>query len=146
MVKQLQFSVVSLTLLNNSIGCIVSAGVGALMPVQILVFGDFVDDIQPILANPTTEALLDAMLPTIKIIVYLGAAMLAGGYITQCIWVLTGENQTRVSLCTLSRHLTPVIYSAFVKLMYMLFFARIWAGLTKLKKDLLPLAWHRTPS
>jgi len=81
------------------IGVTVSIFTGVVGPLQILVFGDVVTDFGPALANPTTENLLKALLPTIMRIVYLGIAMLLGGYISQAMWIFSGENQTRVHSC-----------------------------------------------
>eukprot|EP01117_Protostelium_nocturnum_P020653 TRINITY_DN93_c0_g1_i5.p1 TRINITY_DN93_c0_g1~~TRINITY_DN93_c0_g1_i5.p1 ORF type:complete len:618 (-),score=269.32 TRINITY_DN93_c0_g1_i5:186-2039(-) len=78
-----------------AIGSIFSIGIGAMMPVQILIFGNLVSNVAPALANPTTDNLLAFLLPTIKAIVIIGAAMLFGGYIAQMLWVLSGENQAR---------------------------------------------------
>jgi len=78
-----------------AIGTIFSIGIGAMMPIQILIFGNLVSNVAPALANPTTDNLLNFLLPTIKAIVIIGAAMLFGGYIAQMLWVLSGENQAR---------------------------------------------------
>eukprot|EP01117_Protostelium_nocturnum_P020873 TRINITY_DN965_c0_g1_i1.p1 TRINITY_DN965_c0_g1~~TRINITY_DN965_c0_g1_i1.p1 ORF type:complete len:1273 (-),score=506.95 TRINITY_DN965_c0_g1_i1:247-4065(-) len=76
------------------VGVIFSLGVGAALPIQILVFGNLVSDIGPALMDPTPGALLRALRPTILAIVYIGIAMFFGGYIQQMMWILSGENQT----------------------------------------------------
>jgi len=78
-----------------ALGSLASLGIGAIVPAQIMIFGNIVTDIRPVLANPTEDALINAMVPLILNIVYLGFGMLVGGYIAQCMWVLTGEYQTR---------------------------------------------------
>ncbi|PRP78202.1 ATP-binding cassette transporter, subfamily B, member 14, group MDR/PGP protein PpABCB14 [Planoprotostelium fungivorum] len=76
------------------LGVLLSIFTGVVGPLQILVFGDVVTDFGPAMANPTTENLLKALLPTILRIVYLGVAMLLGGYLSQAMWIFSGENQT----------------------------------------------------
>jgi len=78
------------------VGIVFSIGIGALVPIQILIFGNLVSGIAPALANPTTDNLLNALLPTIKAITGIGGAMLVGGYIAQCSWVLSGERQVKI--------------------------------------------------
>eukprot|EP01117_Protostelium_nocturnum_P020654 TRINITY_DN93_c0_g2_i1.p1 TRINITY_DN93_c0_g2~~TRINITY_DN93_c0_g2_i1.p1 ORF type:complete len:1261 (-),score=421.67 TRINITY_DN93_c0_g2_i1:351-4133(-) len=73
------------------IGLIFSIGVGAMIPVEILVFGDLISDIQPSLTNGT---LLESLLPTIRTIFFIGIANFVGGYIAQMMWIISGENQT----------------------------------------------------
>eukprot|EP01117_Protostelium_nocturnum_P020650 TRINITY_DN93_c0_g1_i2.p1 TRINITY_DN93_c0_g1~~TRINITY_DN93_c0_g1_i2.p1 ORF type:complete len:1279 (-),score=509.25 TRINITY_DN93_c0_g1_i2:186-4022(-) len=77
------------------LGIVFSVGIGALPPIQILIFGQLVSNVAPALANPTTDNLLNFLLPTIKAITGIGGAMLIGGYLTQMLWVLSGENQSR---------------------------------------------------
>ncbi|PRP79299.1 ABC transporter B family member 11-like [Planoprotostelium fungivorum] len=72
------------------LGSIASIGIGALGPIQNLVFGGLFNDATALQGN-----LMDALRPTILRIVYIGAATLVGGYIAQCCWVLSGERQTR---------------------------------------------------
>ncbi|KAI8821160.1 P-loop containing nucleoside triphosphate hydrolase protein [Fimicolochytrium jonesii] len=77
--------------------CLFSAGVGALMPVSILIIGDVLGNFsgQSTGAIPAGFDLVGAMVPTILKFVYLGCATLIGGYLTQMFWVLTGENQAK---------------------------------------------------
>jgi len=74
-------------------GVFFSVGIGALMPVQILIFGNLVSDLPTALADGGD--VLGILLVPIKIIVCLGAGMLVGGYIAQCSWVYSGEKQVK---------------------------------------------------
>ncbi|KAJ3280944.1 Multidrug resistance protein 1 [Borealophlyctis nickersoniae] len=78
------------------------AGIGSLMPASIVVFGDVLQDFSANAMPDTIKQedlskfdIVGAMVPKILIFVYLGLANLIGGYICQCFWVLTGENQTK---------------------------------------------------
>lgn len=75
------------------IATICSAGSGALLPVSITVYGDFISNISTTLDD--YNELLNLTYPVIYTMVYMGTAMLVASYISNCLWVITGENQTR---------------------------------------------------
>ena len=70
-----------------------SIAAGALMPCSILIYGQYISSITKTLDN--SSSLLDSTLPVIHIMAYLGTASLVSGYASNCLWVLTGESQTR---------------------------------------------------
>ncbi|KAI8355718.1 ABC transporter type 1, transmembrane domain-containing protein [Blakeslea trispora] len=70
-----------------------SIAAGALMPCSILIYGQYISRITTTLNN--TSNLLDATVPVIHIMAYMGTASLVSGYMSNCLWVLTGESQTR---------------------------------------------------
>jgi len=78
-------------------GTLVSIFTGVVGPLQIVVFGNVVNDFRPAILDPhrTTQTMLDALMPTIMRIVYLGICVLLGGYISQALWIFSGENQAR---------------------------------------------------
>ncbi|KAI8991707.1 P-loop containing nucleoside triphosphate hydrolase protein [Mycotypha africana] len=72
---------------------IFSIGAGALQPVSILIYGTFINNLTSNLSDPSS--LLELTLPVIRIMAYMGTASLIAAYASNCLWVLTGENQTR---------------------------------------------------
>ncbi|KAL9553968.1 hypothetical protein MBANPS3_003030 [Mucor bainieri] len=72
---------------------IFSAGSGALQPVSILIYGTFINNLTGSLNN--TSNLLEVTLPVIHIMAYMGTASLIAAYLSNCLWVMTGESQTR---------------------------------------------------
>lgn len=72
---------------------IFSAGAGALQPVSILIYGQFINNITGSLSD--TSNLLNNTLPVIHIMVIMATVALVAAYISNCLWVLTGESQTR---------------------------------------------------
>lgn len=72
---------------------IFSAGAGALQPVSILIYGQFINNITGSLSDISN--LLDSTLPVIHIMVIMATVALVAAYISNCLWVLTGESQTR---------------------------------------------------
>lgn len=72
---------------------IFSAGAGALQPVSILIYGQFINNITGSLSD--TSNLLNNTLPVIHIMVIMASVALVAAYISNCLWVLTGESQTR---------------------------------------------------
>jgi ATP-binding cassette subfamily B (MDR/TAP) protein 1 len=72
---------------------IFSAGSGALQPLSILIYGQFINTLTSSLSE--TSTLLDKTLPVIHIMVIMATVALTTGYISNCLWVLTGESQTR---------------------------------------------------
>ncbi|EPB81738.1 hypothetical protein HMPREF1544_11524 [Mucor circinelloides 1006PhL] len=75
--------------------CIISAGIGAMQPVSIIIFGQFMGTIGIAMATKNYEQLAIDSHPLILTFVYMGTGVLVGAYITNCFWVLTGENQVR---------------------------------------------------
>ncbi|KAG2188229.1 hypothetical protein INT44_000981 [Umbelopsis vinacea] len=71
-----------------------SAGVGALQPISIIILGQFLNNMTVALTMSPSE-MVDFMHPVIMTFVYMGIGALVGAYICQCIWVMTGESQTR---------------------------------------------------
>ncbi|KAI7851625.1 putative ABC transporter protein [Circinella umbellata] len=70
-----------------------SAFSGAILPVSIIIFGDFLRNLTSALTNPAI--LLDETRPLILTLVYLGTAVLVASYFANSFWIMTGENQTR---------------------------------------------------
>ncbi|KAJ3148525.1 hypothetical protein HDU89_004622 [Geranomyces variabilis] len=72
-----------------------SAAVGAIMPLSIVVLGSTLGQLGGLLqGNIGGSPLLDAIVPTILKFVWLGIAAFVAAYLSQVIWVLTGEYQT----------------------------------------------------
>ncbi|KAI7900844.1 putative ABC transporter protein [Cokeromyces recurvatus] len=74
---------------------IFSAGIGALQPVSIIIFGKFMGTIGVSMMTGDFEQLAKDAQPLILTFVYMGTAVLVAAYITNCFWILTGENQVR---------------------------------------------------
>ncbi|KAI9481192.1 MAG: P-loop containing nucleoside triphosphate hydrolase protein [Benjaminiella poitrasii] len=77
------------------VACIFSAGIGALQPVSIIIFGQFMGTIGASMITMDFEQLAKDAQPMILIFVYMGTAVLVAAYTTNCFWILTGENQVR---------------------------------------------------
>ncbi|KAI8643420.1 P-loop containing nucleoside triphosphate hydrolase protein [Parasitella parasitica] len=71
-----------------------SAGTGALQPVSILVYASFISSLTASLSENNSN-LVSATLPVIHTMVYMGTASLVAAYVSTCLWILTGESQTR---------------------------------------------------
>ncbi|KAI8986438.1 putative ABC transporter protein, partial [Pilobolus umbonatus] len=79
-----------------AIATIFSLGIGAMQPVSIIIFGDFMDEISMAMMEPGgLDRLVDLCRPLVLIFVYMGTAVIVAAYCANCFWVLTGENQTR---------------------------------------------------
>ncbi|CEP14859.1 hypothetical protein [Parasitella parasitica] len=76
------------------IAMIFSAGAGALQPVSILIYSSFISTLATSLSENNPN-LVSVTLPVIHTMVYMGTASLAAAYVSTCLWVLTGESQTR---------------------------------------------------
>ncbi|CAO3617631.1 unnamed protein product [Cunninghamella echinulata] len=83
-------------------GIIFSAGIGALQPATIIIFGNFLDQIQSSFMSMPTDGVcvpssngLNATKDIILTFVYMGTAVLVCAYATNAAWVWTGEKQTR---------------------------------------------------
>ncbi|EIE84922.1 hypothetical protein G6F46_001432 [Rhizopus delemar] len=74
---------------------IFSAGIGAMQPISIIIFGKFMTTIGSAMASGNYENLVQDSHPLVLIFVYMGTGVLVAAYIAQCFWVLTGENQVR---------------------------------------------------
>lgn len=72
---------------------IFSAGAGALQPLSILIYGQFINTLTSSLSD--SASLLDKTLPVINIMVIMATVSLITGYLSNCLWVLSGETQTR---------------------------------------------------
>jgi ABC-type multidrug transport system fused ATPase/permease subunit len=66
---------------------------GALQPVSILIYGQFINNLTSSLSD--TSNLLNATLPVIHIMAYMGTASLIAAYISSLLWIMMGESQTR---------------------------------------------------
>ncbi|KAG0749530.1 hypothetical protein G6F57_002450 [Rhizopus arrhizus] len=82
-------------LLMIIMSAIFSAGIGAMQPVSIIIFGKFMTTIGESMVNQDYDKLVVDSRPLVLIFVYMGTAVLVCAYIAQCFWVLTGENQVR---------------------------------------------------
>jgi hypothetical protein len=77
---------------------IFSAGIGALQPATIIIFGSFLGQVQNVYSAsmmPGVECTpsgtgLEMTKPLILIFVYMGTAVLVGAYLTNAFWVFTG--------------------------------------------------------
>ncbi|KAI9478105.1 MAG: P-loop containing nucleoside triphosphate hydrolase protein [Benjaminiella poitrasii] len=72
---------------------IFSAGSGALQPISIIIFGSYINNMTTVIDD--YSQLLKDTLPVIYTMAYMGTAVLVAAYISNCFWILTGENQTR---------------------------------------------------
>ncbi|KAL0087186.1 P-loop containing nucleoside triphosphate hydrolase protein [Phycomyces blakesleeanus] len=70
-----------------------SAGIGAIQPISVIIFGSFVSELQDAIFHP--ETLMDKTHGLIMAFVYMGTGVLVAAYAANTSWVLTGENQTR---------------------------------------------------
>ncbi|KAL9539286.1 hypothetical protein MBANPS3_010350 [Mucor bainieri] len=75
------------------VASICSAGSGALLPVSIIIYGAFISNVTTSLDD--YNALLNATYPVIHTMTYMGTAILVASYISNCLWIMTGESQTR---------------------------------------------------
>jgi ATP-binding cassette subfamily B (MDR/TAP) protein 1 len=70
-----------------------SSTTGAIQPISILFFGDVLKKLGKAIVDGSD--LVKATMPIIKLYVYLGTGVMVAAYISNCLWVLTGENQAR---------------------------------------------------
>lgn len=75
------------------IALITSAYTGAIMPISIIIFGDFLRNLAGAISD--TSIILDQTQPMILTLVYLGTSVLVAAYIANSFWIMSGENQTR---------------------------------------------------
>lgn len=75
------------------IASVTSAASGAIQPLSIIFFGDVLKKMgEAIMKN---KNIMDEAMPVVKIYVYMGVGVLAASYLSNCLWILTGESQTR---------------------------------------------------
>lgn len=72
---------------------ITSCIAGAIQPVSILFFGNVLKNMGE--AVTKHQNLMDKVLPIILLYVYMGTGVTIAAYVSNCLWILTGENQTR---------------------------------------------------
>ncbi|KAI8372233.1 P-loop containing nucleoside triphosphate hydrolase protein [Choanephora cucurbitarum] len=72
---------------------ICSAAGGALNPVSIIIYGSYISNLTGSLND--TDSLLFSTLPVIKTMTYIGTGVLVASYISNCLWIVTGERQAR---------------------------------------------------
>ncbi|ORX45112.1 P-loop containing nucleoside triphosphate hydrolase protein [Hesseltinella vesiculosa] len=84
------------------LGLVFSCGIGALQPSIIIIFGQFLNQMQGVSSIaagyeciPGGHAALDQTIGVIHIFAYMGTAVLCAAYIANACWVWTGESQTR---------------------------------------------------
>ncbi|KAG0172209.1 ATP-binding cassette, sub-B (MDR TAP), member 4 [Apophysomyces sp. BC1034] len=82
-----------LDLLMIFIAIICSAGIGAMQPVTIIIFGNFLGTLGAAVASGNVH--LEDVMPMILTLVYMGTGVLVAAYCAHAFWILTGENQTR---------------------------------------------------
>lgn len=70
-----------------------SCTTGAIQPISILFFGNVLKKLGEAIVEGSD--LMEAAMPIIKLYVYLGTGVMTAAYISNCLWVLTGENQAR---------------------------------------------------
>ncbi|KAI7858541.1 P-loop containing nucleoside triphosphate hydrolase protein [Circinella umbellata] len=80
-------------LLAVILAAIGSIAIGALQPVAIIIFGDFLADFGSSITN--VDMILENTIDMILIFVYIGTGILVGGYCTHALWVISGENQAK---------------------------------------------------
>ncbi|KAI8371097.1 putative ABC transporter protein [Blakeslea trispora] len=72
---------------------ICSAAGGALNPVSIIIYGSYISNLTGSLND--TGSLLSSTLPVIHRMAYIGTGVLVASYISNCLWIVTGERQAR---------------------------------------------------
>lgn len=75
------------------IALIGSAGSGALQPVSILIYGQYINNLSGSLSD--TSNLLNLTSPVIHTMALMGTGVLVAAYISNAFWIATGEAQTR---------------------------------------------------
>ncbi|KAI8369689.1 p-glycoprotein [Blakeslea trispora] len=70
-----------------------SIATGIIQPISILFFGNVLRSFNE--AALKHEDLMSKALPIITTYLFMGVAVLLASYISSCLWILTGENQTR---------------------------------------------------
>lgn len=75
------------------IAIICSAGSGAMQPISIIIYGSYISKLTSSLND--LNNLLEVTLPVIKIMAYMGTAVVVAAYVSNCFWIVTGANQIR---------------------------------------------------
>lgn len=75
------------------VASICSCAAGAIQPISILFFGDVLKSLSE--AVMSNDNIVEKTRPIILIYVYLGTGIMVTAYISNFLWVLTGENQAR---------------------------------------------------
>jgi ABC-type multidrug transport system fused ATPase/permease subunit len=75
------------------IALIGSAGSGALQPVSILIYGQYIGNLSGSLGDPSN--LLNLTAPVIRTMALMATAVLIAAYVSNAFWIATGEAQTR---------------------------------------------------
>lgn len=70
---------------------------GALQPVSIVIYGRLISDLTTQMYEDARDdaKIRDIVLEMVKIILYIGLAAMVSAYISTCLWIRTGESQTR---------------------------------------------------
>ena len=76
-----------------TIATMTSVMAGVIQPVSILLLGDVLKNIGEAIAYG--QDVTEKALPVVALYAYLGVGVLVTTYISNCLWILTGENQTR---------------------------------------------------
>ncbi|CAO3700018.1 unnamed protein product [Rhizopus stolonifer] len=74
-------------------GSLFAIAAGAIQPCSILIYGQYISHLTASLTN--LDQLLTVTAPVIHIMAYMGTAVLVSAYLSNCLWVMTGESQTR---------------------------------------------------
>lgn len=72
---------------------IFAVAAGAIQPCSILIYGRYISQLTASLSHP--DQLLTLTQPIINTMAYMGTAVLISAYLANCLWVMTGESQTR---------------------------------------------------
>lgn len=75
------------------IAAFTSCTTGAIQPISILFFGNVLKSMGE--AVVLHQDLMEKTLPIILLYIYMGTGVMAAAYISNCLWILTGEYQTR---------------------------------------------------
>ncbi|KAI9354744.1 putative ABC transporter protein [Pilaira anomala] len=76
-----------------AIASIFSAGAGALQPVSILIFGQYINKLTGTLTDPSK--IMESTFPIIRLMLIIGACSFVAGYVSNCLWIVTGAKQIR---------------------------------------------------
>ncbi|KAG0165258.1 hypothetical protein DFQ29_001706, partial [Apophysomyces sp. BC1021] len=68
---------------------IFSIAAGALVPIGIAIFGDLLEDVS---VNNMAN-IVSLVLPKVKTLLYLAVGLSISSYVSNCLWILTGESQ-----------------------------------------------------
>ncbi|KAI8976833.1 putative ABC transporter protein [Pilobolus umbonatus] len=82
-------------MLLMAIATLFSLGIGAMQPVIIIIMGNLLSGISVAMMSNGIPNIASNALPLVLTFVYMGVSTLIAAYCANCIWVLTGENQTR---------------------------------------------------